>query len=494
MSYAMRASKSEAGPAATARASAKAPTVDLRVGKPDDAFEQEADRAADEVMAGNRKSAAWSLSRMTVTPPLQRECSCGGECEECKKTPMLQRKAAGEAPRGFAPSVVHDALRSPARHLDPGTRTLMESRFGHDFGRVRVHTDDIATRSARAVAANAYTVGDNIVFDRGRYAPETDAGRRLLAHELAHVVQQQGAPKGVVQRDSNMELADDDTPVSNTVLSQALAAADRKQWEVAARLANGLSPGELKIFVQTLKDPELISQLHIGAVNGAGVGKDSAIAQFTEETHAAVKHDEEVRYARQLAKQNGTPPPPENGVPAANVPPPRKLTVQEKKEQCAKGEPPHLKVFPLRMPHGMWRISVAPISAHKEGDEILVKQPLNSVYADSTFRRETKTLPMATFLGSGLHLQPDEVVRVRLYDDNERLICVSGEEMLRLSDATDTALLISALGTVVDAATVMAPGASAGLSRGMNLAIGASTVLANEGLDTARQVSAVNYA
>jgi hypothetical protein len=78
--------------------------------------------------------------------------------------------------------------------LDTETRGFMESRLGQDFGDVRVHTDDKASESARAVNAHAYTVGHNVVFQRGRYEPETDAGRRMLAHELTHVVQQRSGP------------------------------------------------------------------------------------------------------------------------------------------------------------------------------------------------------------------------------------------------------------------------------------------------------------
>jgi len=89
--------------------------------------------------------------------------------------------------------MVHDVLRSPGQPLDTGTRAFMEPRFGHSFADVRVHTDARAAESARAVSAVAYTVGRNIVFGAGRYAPDTGAGRRLLAHELTHVVQQAGA-------------------------------------------------------------------------------------------------------------------------------------------------------------------------------------------------------------------------------------------------------------------------------------------------------------
>jgi len=92
--------------------------------------------------------------------------------------------------------VVHEVLRSPGRPLDRGTRARMEPRFGHDFSGVRVHTDARAAESARAVNALAYTVGPDIVFGAGRYMPSSTAGGRLLAHELAHVVQQSGASRG----------------------------------------------------------------------------------------------------------------------------------------------------------------------------------------------------------------------------------------------------------------------------------------------------------
>jgi cell wall-associated NlpC family hydrolase len=85
-------------------------------------------------------------------------------------------------------------LRSPGQPLDPATRAFMESRFGHDFGQVRLHTDARSAGLAWDLRARAYTIGTDIAFGTGQYAPETSEGRHLLAHELAHVVQQrQGA-------------------------------------------------------------------------------------------------------------------------------------------------------------------------------------------------------------------------------------------------------------------------------------------------------------
>lgn len=127
---------------------------------------------------------------------LQRKCSCGGqgkaggECEECKKKrTALQRKAASTASIGpsLAPPIVHDVLRSAGQPMDGATRGSMEQRFGHDFSKVRIHTDARAAESARVVRAQAYTVGRHVVFGRSGRDPG------LLAHELAHVVQQAGS-------------------------------------------------------------------------------------------------------------------------------------------------------------------------------------------------------------------------------------------------------------------------------------------------------------
>ncbi len=91
---------------------------------------------------------------------------------------------------------VHEVLRSPGQPLDATTRAFMEPHFGHDFSGVRVHTDVKAAESARAVNALAYTVGSDVVFGNGHYVPQSNEGRRLMAHELTHVVQQGGILAG----------------------------------------------------------------------------------------------------------------------------------------------------------------------------------------------------------------------------------------------------------------------------------------------------------
>ncbi len=105
---------------------------------------------------------------------------------------ILQRRAMGPEPLTEVPPIVHEVLRSPGHSLDAQTRHDMETHLGQDFSQVRVHTDDRAMVSAQAVNASAYTVGQEIVFAAGHYAPQSPAGKQLLAHELVHVIQQRG--------------------------------------------------------------------------------------------------------------------------------------------------------------------------------------------------------------------------------------------------------------------------------------------------------------
>jgi outer membrane protein OmpA-like peptidoglycan-associated protein len=172
----------------------------LAVNQPGDVYEQEADRVADTVM----RMTDSSLPQPTVTPAhslgsLQRACACGGTCEHCKEQIDVQRAAAtSEVPENSG-ALVHEVINTSGRSLDAGTRNLMERRFGHNFGGVRVHNDARAADSARSVNALAYTTGNHVVFGAGQYAPATRGGQKLIAHELTHVLQQQKSG-GILQR------------------------------------------------------------------------------------------------------------------------------------------------------------------------------------------------------------------------------------------------------------------------------------------------------
>lgn len=109
--------------------------------------------------------------------------------EPLERRPSAEDNVRSEQSRLSIPESVHEALSSEGQSLDTEARAFMEPRFGHDFSQVRIHRSERATRSALALGAQAYTLGSDIVFGQGAYAPETQDGRRLLAHELAHVVQ-----------------------------------------------------------------------------------------------------------------------------------------------------------------------------------------------------------------------------------------------------------------------------------------------------------------
>jgi hypothetical protein len=141
------------------------------IGESDDPLEREADRVADQVLAAPAHSAV-----------------SGAPSRIQRFSGQLNGQKMDDAPAS-----VDNVLASPGRPLDAALRQDMEQRFGHDFSRVRVHTGTAAEQSVQDISARAYTVGRDIVFGASRFAPGMHEGRRLLAHELTHVVQQSGA-------------------------------------------------------------------------------------------------------------------------------------------------------------------------------------------------------------------------------------------------------------------------------------------------------------
>ncbi len=177
----------------------------LTIGASNDSLEQEADRVADQV------SAAPAHSAVSGAPRIQR----------------YARPATGEV--DTAPTSVDRVLASSGRPLGPALQEDMEQCFGHDFSRVRVHSGGAAEQSARDVNAHAYTVGHDIVFGAGRFAPRTQKGRQLLAHELAHVVQQRTAghtlPLRVQRKDDADALVTEVLSVAGAIAALAKAKA-----------------------------------------------------------------------------------------------------------------------------------------------------------------------------------------------------------------------------------------------------------------------------
>jgi hypothetical protein len=173
----------------------------LHISQPSDPYEQEADRVAETVM------------RMPA-PPSGHEAPCaacasgGSTCPKCaaRSAGRLHRKAMSESAHAPGGARSPDSIfpgSGRGRPLDAPTRSFFEPRFGRDFSFVRVHVGAEAAESARSVNALAFTLGRDVVFADGAYAPHTQSGRRLLAHELTHVVQQRTERRASALSDTN---------------------------------------------------------------------------------------------------------------------------------------------------------------------------------------------------------------------------------------------------------------------------------------------------
>jgi len=235
----------------------------LTVSQPDDPFEQEADRVADRVMR-------MEASSVTV----QRKCvGCEGEEEQ------LQRKETVSEAVETTPSMAQDSLTSAGAPLDSTTRTYMEQRFGHDFDNVRVHTGGQADAAARQINSLAFTLGNDVVFREGQYAPQSNEGRRLLAHELTHVVQQSaGSATAAIQRQeataatpASMPLSVDPKKLERATLTGVAAAAPTFIFDTRGQIIATVNQGiQLKVTGKpTDADLELIKKADFWTQPGA---------------------------------------------------------------------------------------------------------------------------------------------------------------------------------------------------------------------------------
>ncbi len=163
----------------------------LAVSEPGDPYEQEADLVAEQVMR---------MPAPTLQPPCASCSTTSTPCRGCGIGELVQRKTENfsEGTNSIRDNFVQSL--GPGQPLDTATRAIVEPRFGRDFSNVRVHTDVGAARAAQQVNALAYTTGHDIVFGAGQYMPHTPDGRKLIAHELAHVVQQSRLETAHIQR------------------------------------------------------------------------------------------------------------------------------------------------------------------------------------------------------------------------------------------------------------------------------------------------------
>lgn len=159
----------------------------LTINQPNDAYEQEADSMADKVMRMKDNDIAGAQFFDPIISFVQRKC------QQCENEEMrMQRKEINEqeTQANIALDDYVNTLNNRGQPLSNETRSFFEPRFGYDFGNVKVHADVLAAKSAHSLNALAYTSGNNIVFNAEQYSPGTDMGKRLLSHELTHVVQQ----------------------------------------------------------------------------------------------------------------------------------------------------------------------------------------------------------------------------------------------------------------------------------------------------------------
>jgi len=246
--------------------------AELAVGPVDDPLEREAGRVADQVvrMPATEFPAVGGPSRLGAI-------KCPDPEAATAHAPQAQSSRSQPSYRE-APPVAHEALRSPGLPLDPDERAFFELRFGYDFSRVRVHADGTAAAAAAAVNAAAFTLGGDIVFAAGRYAPKTSGARGLLGHELAHVVQQSGTARPATLQRQSVSLPDfqqkGDTcdPAS---LTTALILWDRENAGSGDPNANIVGVCNAALIFMMQSKASLVQQYSAGGADGAKTFNDN---------------------------------------------------------------------------------------------------------------------------------------------------------------------------------------------------------------------------
>ena len=264
----------------------------LRIGQPGDKYEQEADRVADAVMRmpepGVQRQVEPEEEMLQakplagqITPLVQRQVEPEEEEEE-----MLQAKsredATSEVPNDLESEI--NAIRGGGRPLAESERAYFEPRFGRDFSQVRMHTDTRAAESARAVNARAFTVGQDVVFGAGQYAQGASEGRRLMAHELTHVIQQQSSLNRVIINRLGKEGYDEiikDKARRHKVKTNRVDVPSHPGWmdvEPTHYIIKSGEPFEFPHFLEVIVNSTKDAKKNVTALEGRYLGKYANIA------------------------------------------------------------------------------------------------------------------------------------------------------------------------------------------------------------------------
>lgn len=451
----------------------------LSISEPGDHYEQEADRIADQVM---------QMPEPIIKPEVESEKEGFVQRKAISNSiTFLQPSSTVQDQSSKMPSIVDEVLRSPGQPLDTETRTFMESRFGHDFGSVRIHTDAKAVESAQAVDSLAYTVRQNIAFGAKKYEPKTANGQRLLAHELVHVIQQGYAPLQQELSPTSM-IMPILSPITPLLSSPDLIARNGRDPSV---------PGTMSVSYVVIYLDDHYIDFHTSRgtfryyldYTGLVTGEYAATATVEgNDIHfELLGHLGEFEFSYRLEPNKPNPStffahqpsvtftitneeapeftPLEDRQELEEDPNVTYLSLEDAMRRCESGDLPGVKVFPYRGT----RFGAAPIMAHRDGEYIVVKQPVY-VLGNEDFRQQTRTLPTETFIG-GVRLHPNEIVRVHTYDprwyhlnitgstsDNiENEFCATGEQMLEIAQASTNQTIFNVGLTVVDAALFFVP-------------------------------------
>jgi hypothetical protein len=225
----------------------------LSINAPDNIYEQEADSVANKVMnSGSNDIGKASFFTASITP-IQRKCE---HCEEEEK--KMQRKGTDSSVADTSVTESYLTSLTGGQSLNKGQQHFFESGIGYDFSNVRLHTDSAAAQSAAAVNARAYTHGNNIVFGSGQYQPETDNGKRLLAHELTHTVQQSS-----MQHQSNQIQRDRYTPEERRAMREGRVTGTQEDLDIGS--SHGFEPGDI---VFRLGSRSLADRIHNPVTHG----------------------------------------------------------------------------------------------------------------------------------------------------------------------------------------------------------------------------------
>jgi hypothetical protein len=281
----------------------------LRIGEPNDKYEQEADRVADTVMRmpDHVSGEADETSVVPSPTPLWDQRMCPECKEDLQRKPRgdIQHPSPGRPEKSMATALPPDAtavvqgvIRSGGRRLDPTTRHSMESRFGSDFQDVRIHTRPAADEATKHFRARAFTVGKDIVFSDGEYRPREARGRHLLAHELTHVVQQErcNCREPWLQRqgvDVDEDVDESPTAGASSALTEAVRIVQGSTSGLGASqlttdLVQGIERAEQRFLTGARKAAEIVgagssrgpTQLTDAAINNVDGTMTSAVGQF----------------------------------------------------------------------------------------------------------------------------------------------------------------------------------------------------------------------